>query len=378
MIYLDNAATTKVAPEVLKEMVSYYEEHYGNPSSIYYFSAACRDAIDNARQKVARAIKARPSEIFFTSGGSEADNWALKGIASALKYKGNHIITTSIEHHAVLNVARFLEGSGFRVTYLPVDKYGMVDPDDIKRAISKDTILISIMYANNEVGTVEPIREIGRIAHENGIYLHTDAVQAAGHIPIDVNEDMIDLLSISAHKFYGPKGIGALYIREGTEIYPLIHGGGQERNRRAGTENVPGIVGMGCAIELALKGFDDENERIIYLRDRMIDKIFSSISGVKLNGHPEKRLPGIINICIDGVSGDTLLLNLDMAGIYASSGSACTSGSLEPSHVLLAMGLTEEEARSSIRFSLGRYNEIEEIYEAVEKLAELVGRLRNS
>ncbi len=377
MIYLDNAATTRLAPEVLKEMLPYYEEYYGNPSSIYYFSASCRDALDNARQRVAKAIAARPSEIFFTGGGSESDNWALEGIASAAKGKGNHVITTSIEHHAVLNTARYLENMGYRITYVPVDRNGMVDPGDIKKAITKDTILISVMYANNEVGTLQPIREIGSIARDNGIYLHTDAVQAAGHIPIDVNNDMVDLLSMSAHKFNGPKGVGALYIREGVDIHPLIHGGAQERNRRAGTENVPGIVGMGRAIETAAERSCEENARITHMRDVMTDKIFSSITDVRLNGHPDKRLPGIINIEIDGVSGDTLLMNLDMAGIYVSSGSACTSGSPEPSHVLLAMGKTEEEARSSVRISIGRYNTEEEIGIAVLELAQIVSRLRN-
>lgn len=378
MIYLDNAATTKVAPEVLEEMLPYYKEYYGNPSSIYYFSAPCRDAIDKSRQKVALAIKARPSEIFFTGGGSEADNWALKGVASALKQQGNHIITTSIEHHAILNTAHYLESMGFRVTYVPVDKYGMVDPDDIKKAITRDTILISAMYANNEVGTLQPIKEIGKIAHESGIYFHTDAVQAVGHMPIDVNEDMVDLLSMSAHKFNGPKGVGALYIREGTNIHPFIHGGAQERNRRAGTENVPGIVGMGYAIEMAAVDLDDVNKHITNLRNEFMEEIFTSLKGIRLNGHPDRGLPGIINVCVDGVSGDTLLLNLDMEGIYASSGSACTSGSLDPSHVLLAIGLTEEEARSSIRFSIGRYNNSEEIHAAAQELAKIVLRLRST
>ncbi|TZE83495.1 cysteine desulfurase NifS [Calorimonas adulescens] len=378
MIYLDNAATTKVRPEVLKEMLPYYEEYYGNPSSIYYFSASSRDAIDKARQRTARAIKARPSEIFFTSGGSEADNWAIKGTALALRENGNHIITTSIEHHAVLNAAHFLEEMGYRVTYLPVDKYGMINPDDVKNAITKDTILISVMYANNEVGTIEPIKEIGRIARENGIYFHTDAVQAVGHIPTDVEELMVDLLSMSAHKFYGPKGVGALYIREGTKIFPLIHGGSQERNRRAGTENVPGIVGMGKAIELAAEEIEGEYKRVSNMRDTLIDRIISSLPDIRLNGHPESRLPNIINIGVNGVSSDTLLLNLDMAGIYVSGGSACTAGSLDPSHVLLAMGQTKEEAKTSIRFSLGRYNRIDEIDEVVEKFTELVTRLRKN
>jgi len=278
----------------------------------------------------------------------------------------------------VLNAAHFLEEMGYRVTYLPVDKYGMINPDDVKNAITKDTILISVMYANNEVGTIEPIKEIGRIARENGICFHTDAVQAVGHIPTDVEELMVDLLSMSAHKFYGPKGVGALYIREGTKIFPLIHGGSQERNRRAGTENVPGIVGMGKAIELAAEEIEGEYKRVSNMRDTLIDRIISSLPDIRLNGHPESRLPNIINIGVNGVSSDTLLLNLDMAGIYVSGGSACTAGSLDPSHVLLAMGQTKEEAKTSIRFSLGRYNRIDEIDEVVEKFTELVTRLRKN
>lgn len=278
----------------------------------------------------------------------------------------------------MLNAAHFLEEMGYRVTYLPVDKYGMINPDDVKNAITKDTILISVMYANNEVGTIEPIKEIGRIARENGICFHTDAVQAVGHIPTDVEELMVDLLSMSAHKFYGPKGVGALYIREGTKIFPLIHGGSQERNRRAGTENVPGIVGMGKAIELAVEEIEGEYKRVSNMRDTLIDRIISSLPDIRLNGHPESRLPNIINIGVNGVSSDTLLLNLDMAGIYVSGGSACTAGSLDPSHVLLAMGQTKEEAKTSIRFSLGRYNRIDEIDEVVEKFTELVTRLRKN
>lgn len=376
MIYLDNAATTRLAPEVLKEMIPYYEEYYGNPSSIYYFSSICRDAIDKARQRIAASLKARPSEIFFTGGGSEADNWALKGVASALRQQGRHIITTPVEHHAVLNAVRYLESMGFKITYVPVDKYGMVDPDDIKKVIARDTILISVMYVNNEVGTLQPIKEIGKIAREHGIYFHTDAVQSVGHMPIDVNEDMVDLLSMSAHKFNGPKGVGALYIRKGTGIHPLIHGGAQERNRRAGTENVAGIVGMGYAIKIASEGLDENYKNIIQLRNELTEEILATIKGVRLNGHPDKRHPGIINLCINGVSADTLLMNLDMAGICASGGSACTSGSLEPSHVLLAMGLTEDEARSSIRFSIGVDNSAEEMHKVAKELAKIVSRLR--
>ncbi|NLY67452.1 MAG: cysteine desulfurase NifS [Tissierellia bacterium] len=375
-IYMDNAATTPVKKEVLDEMLPYFNVNYGNPSSIYTLGSKSKNAISISREKVAKAINADPREIFFTAGGSEADNWAIKGVAYANKDKGNHIITSKIEHHAVLHTCEYLEKEGFRVTYLDVDQYGIVDLEQLKKSITDDTILISIMFANNEIGTIQPIKEIGKIAKEKGIYFHTDAVQAIGHIKIDVNELNIDLLSMSAHKFYGPKGIGALYVRKGVKIDPLITGGGQERNRRAGTENVPGIVGMGKAIELAYENLEGKNAKLIKLRDRMINKILEKIDYVRLNGHPTNRLPGNVNVCFEFIEGESILLSLDMEGIAASSGSACTSGSLEPSHVLLAIGLSHEIAHGSVRLTLGDFNTEEEVDYVVEKLAEIVSRLR--
>lgn len=375
-IYMDNAATTPVKKEVLDEMLPYFNVKYGNPSSIYTLGSKSKNAISISREKVAKAINADPREIFFTAGGSEADNWAIKGVAYANKDKGNHIITSKIEHHAVLHTCEYLEKEGFRVTYLDVDQYGIVDLEQLKKSITDDTILISIMFANNEIGTIQPIKEIGKIAKEKGIYFHTDAVQAIGHIKIDVNELNIDLLSMSAHKFYGPKGIGALYVRKGVKIDPLITGGGQERNRRAGTENVPGIVGMGKAIELAYENLEGKNAKLIKLRDRMINKILEKIDYVRLNGHPTNRLPGNVNVCFEFIEGESILLSLDMEGIAASSGSACTSGSLEPSHVLLAIGLSHEIAHGSVRLTLGDFNTEEEVDYVVEKLAEIVSRLR--
>lgn len=376
-IYMDNAATTPVKKEVLDEMLPYFNVNYGNPSSIYTLGSKSKNAISISREKVAKAINADPREIFFTAGGSEADNWAIKGVAYANKDKGNHIITSKIEHHAVLHTCEYLEKEGFRVTYLDVDQYGIVDLEQLKESITDDTILISIMFANNEIGTIQPIKEIGKIAKEKGIYFHTDAVQAIGHIKIDVNELNIDLLSMSAHKFYGPKGIGALYVRKGVKIDPLITGGGQERNRRAGTENVPGIVGMGKAIELAYENLEGKNAKLIKLRDRMINKILEKIDYVRLNGHPTNRLPGNVNVCFEFIEGESILLSLDMEGIAASSGSACTSGSLEPSHVLLAIGLSHEIAHGSVRLTLGDFNTEEEVDYVVEKLAEIVSRLRS-
>lgn len=376
-IYMDNAATTPVKKEVLDEMLPYFNVNYGNPSSIYTLGSKSKNAISISREKVAKAINADPREIFFTAGGSEADNWAIKGVAYANKDKGNHIITSKIEHHAVLHTCEYLEKEGFRVTYLDVDQYGIVDLEQLKKSITDDTILISIMFANNEIGTIQPIKEIGKIAKEKGIYFHTDAVQAIGHIKIDVNELNIDLLSMSAHKFYGPKGIGALYVRKGVKIDPLITGGGQERNRRAGTENVPGIVGMGKAIELAYENLEGKNAKLIKLRDRMINKILEKIDYVRLNGHPTNRLPGNVNVCFEFIEGESILLSLDMEGIAASSGSACTSGSLEPSHVLLAIGLSHEIAHGSVRLTLGDFNTEEEVDYVVEKLAEIVSRLRS-
>lgn len=375
-IYMDNSATTPVKKEVLDEMLPYFSEKYGNPSSIYSLGGKSKNAVENARDKVAKVLGAKPNEIFFTAGGSESDNWAIKGIAYANKDKGNHIITTKIEHHGILHTCQYLERQGFKVTYLDVDKYGMVDLDELRESITDETILITIMFANNEIGTIQPIKEIGQIAKEKNIYFHTDAVQAIGHVKIDVDDLNIDLLSLSAHKFYGPKGIGALYIRQGVKIHSLIEGGAQERNRRAGTENVPGIVGLGKAIELAYENIDEHNEKLIKLRERLIKKVFENISHVRLNGHPEKRLPGNVSLCFEFIEGESLLLSLDMEGIAGSSGSACTSGSLDPSHVLLAIGLPHEIAHGSLRLSLGDFNTEEEVDYVVEKLVEIVQRLR--
>ncbi|MBV1820889.1 cysteine desulfurase NifS [Anaerosalibacter bizertensis] len=375
-IYMDNSATTPVKKEVLDEMLPYFSEKYGNPSSIYSLGGKSKNAVENARDKVAKVLGAKPNEIFFTAGGSESDNWAIKGIAYANKDKGNHIITTKIEHHGILHTCQYLERQGFKVTYLDVDKYGMVDLDELRESITDETILITIMFANNEIGTIQPIKEIGQIAKEKNIYFHTDAVQAIGHVKIDVDDLNIDLLSLSAHKFYGPKGIGALYIRQGVKIHSLIEGGAQERNRRAGTENVPGIVGLGKAIELAYENIDEHNEKLIKLRERLIKKVFENISHVRLNGHPEKRLPGNVSFCFEFIEGESLLLSLDMEGIAGSSGSACTSGSLDPSHVLLAIGLPHEIAHGSLRLSLGDFNTEEEVDYVVEKLVEIVQRLR--
>jgi len=375
-IYMDNAATTPVKKEVLNEMLPYFTEKYGNPSSIYSLGNESKNAVEISREKIAKAINAKPNEIFFTAGGSEADNWAIKGVAFANRSKGNHIITSKIEHHAVLNTCEYLEKHGFRVTYLDVDEYGVVNLEKLKEAITDDTILISIMFANNEIGTIEPIKEIGKIAKEKGIYFHTDAVQAVGHVKIDVEDLNIDLLSMASHKFYGPKGVGALYIRKGVKIDPLIAGGAQERNRRAGTENVPGIVGMGKAIELAYEDLDETTNRLIILRDRLINRVFENIDYVRLNGHPTNRLPGNINFCFEFIEGESMLLSLDMEGIAASSGSACTSGSLEPSHVLLAIGLPHEIAHGSLRLTLGDFNTEEEVDYVADKLVEIVSRLR--
>lgn len=375
-IYMDNSATTPVKKEVLDEMIPFFTEKYGNPSSIYSLGSASKVAIEKAREQVAKVLGADKKEIFFTAGGSEADNWALKGIALKNKDKGNHIITTKIEHHAILHTCKYLEKQGFDITYLDVDEDGLIDLEDLKSSISDKTILISIMFANNEIGTIQPIKEIGQIAKKRNVYFHTDAVQAIGNIHIDVNELNIDLLSLSAHKFYGPKGVGALYIRKGVKIDPLMTGGGQERNKRAGTENVPGIVGLGKAIELAYENFDENNKKLIYLRDRLINKIEENIKYVRLNGHREKRLPGNVNFCFKYIEGESLLLSLDMEGIAASSGSACTSGTLDPSHVLLAIGLPHEIAHGSLRLTLGNYNTEEEVDYVVEKLIEIVDRLR--
>ena len=375
-IYLDYAATTPVHPDVLKAMLPYFHEGFGNPSSIHACGQEAKRAVEEARTSVARLISAEAEEICFTSGGTEADNFALEGVAFADEKKGSHIITTAIEHHAILETCKFLEKRGFKVTYLPVDKYGMVDPDDVKKAITPQTILISVMHANNEIGTIQPLAEIGKIAREAGVYFHTDAVQTVGHIPIDVNALGVDLLSTSAHKLYGPKGIGALYIRKGTRIAPFMHGGGQERGRRAGTENVPGIFGFGKAAEIALPEMNEEAARLTELRDEFIAELQTRIDDIHLNGHPVKRLPNNVNVSISFVEGEAMLLNLDMAGICASTGSACSSGNLEPSHVLLATGCSHERAHGSLRFTLGKWTTGEELEKVLDVLPPIVTKLR--
>ncbi len=375
-IYLDYNATTPLHPGVLEVMLPCYKSIFGNASTIYSFGQEARKAIDDAREALACLIGAEPEEIVFTSGGTEADNFALKGVASALKGKGGHIITSSIEHHAVLFACKYLEKMGKKITYLPVDRYGRLDPSRVKEAITNQTVLISIIHANNEIGTIEPIAEIGKIARACGVYFHTDAVQTVGKIPIDVNELGIDLLSLSAHKLYGPKGIGALYIRKGTRIHPLIHGGEQERKRRAGTENVPCIVGLGEASKIAGKEMRQEYSHVKKLRDKLENKIKDNIDYIRFNGHPTERLPNTFNVSFEFIEGESLVLNLDLKGIAASSGSACASGSLEPSHVLSAIGVPPAIAQGSIRFSLGRENKEEDIDYTVENLVEIVGRLR--
>jgi len=375
-IYLDYAATTPTHPEVVKAMLPYFTDAFGNPSSIYSYGQEAKGAIEEARVKVADLIGARDEEIVFTSGGTEADNFAIKGVAFANESKGNHIIASSIEHHAVIETCKFLERRGFGITYLPVDEYGLVDPSDVKRAITDKTILISVMHANNEMGTMEPIAEIGRIAQEAGICFHTDAVQTAGNIPVDVNELGVDLLSMSAHKLYGPKGIGALYIRKGTKLVAFMHGGEQERRRRASTENVPGIVGFGRAVELAQQEMCEEVERLTCLRDKLIKALLERIDNTRLNGHPVQRLPNNVNVSADYVEGESMVLNLDLEGICVSTGSACSSSSLEPSHVFLAMGLPHEQAHGSLRFSLGRWTTEEEIERVLDILPRIVAKLR--
>lgn len=375
-IYFDHSATTPVRSEVLEAMLPYFTERYGNASSIYKIARESRAAVDEARDSVAAAIGANPQEIFFTSGGTEADNWAIKGVAYANRKKGRHIITSSIEHHAVLHTCQYLEREGFEVTYLPVDEKGLIAPAQVEEAIREDTILISIMFANNEIGTIQPIEEIGRIAKKHGIPFHTDAVQAIGNIHIDVESLGVDLLSMSAHKFYGPKGVGALYIRKGINLAPYLHGGAQEAGRRASTENVPGIVGMGKAIEIATANIDSYNEKLLELSNMTIDGVLNSIPYVRLNGDRDRRLPGNVNLSFEFIEGESLLLLLDMAGIGASSGSACTSGSLDPSHVLLAIGLPHEIAHGSLRLTFGKDNTKEEVEYLLEVLPDIVKRLR--
>ncbi|AFK86993.1 MULTISPECIES: cysteine desulfurase NifS [Thermoanaerobacterium] len=374
-IYLDNAATTPIRSEVLDAMMPYLSNRFGNPSSLYSYGQEAKKAIEEARDKVANAIYANSDEIFFTSGGTESDNWALKGAAYALKGKGNHIITSSVEHHAILHTCQYLESQGFEITYLPVDEYGLVDPNELKKAIKDSTILVSIMYANNEIGTIEPIQELANVSHEKGVLFHTDAVQAVGNVPIDVKKLDVDMLSMSAHKIYGPKGVGALYIRKGLRIDTLLQGGAQERNRRAGTENVAGIVGFGTAIELITKNIDEHIKKLTVLRDKLIDGILK-IPYTRLNGHPVKRLPGNVNVSFEFVDGESLILSLDMEGICVSSGSACTAGSIDPSHVLLAIGLPEEIAHGSLRLTIGEENTEEEIDTVINKLPKIVDRLR--
>ncbi len=376
MIYLDNAATTKTAPEVVEAMLPYFTENYGNPSTVYGLGSAAKKAVNQARRTIADAVGAKQEEIYFTAGGSEADNWAVKAAAEAYADKGKHIITTKIEHHALLHTCEYLEKRGFEVTYLEVDGDGLVDPEAVRAAIRPDTILISVMYANNEIGTIEPIAEIGAIAKEKGILFHTDAVQAFGQVPLNVDELHVDMLSASAHKLNGPKGIGMLYIRTGVKIRSFIHGGSQERSRRAGTENVPGIVGFGAAVERAVRTMEEKREKETQLRDYLIDRIEKEIPYCRLNGHRTKRLPGNVNFAFRFIEGESMLIMLDMKGICASSGSACTSGSLDPSHVLLAIGLKHEIAHGSLRLTLSEENTREEMDFVVEELKKIVARLR--
>ena len=376
-VYLDNAATTRLIPEVLNEMLPYMTDIYGNPSSPHYFGQQSAMAVDRARQQVASAINADPSEIIFMSGGSEADNTAIRGIAERYSKKGRHIITTAVEHHAVLHTCQLLEKQGYEVTYLPVDEYGMVTAEQVRDAMRDDTILVTIMFANNEVGTIMPIAEIGKLCRDRKVFFHTDAVQAVGHLPIDVQAMNIDMLSMSAHKFHGPKGIGALYVRKGIIVPALIVGGAQERNRRAGTENVPGIVGMGKAIELACNDLEAKANKMMVLRDKLIREIPLRIPEVKLNGHPTNRLPNNVNYSIKYIEGESILLMLDLNGIAASSGSACTSGSLDPSHVLLAMGLTHEVAHGSVRMTLCDDTTEEDIDYVLEVLPKVAAKLRD-
>ena len=376
-LYLDNAATTKTAPEVLEAMLPYFTEKFGNPSSVYTFAAGNKEVVDVQRDRIAATLGAKSNEIYFTAGGSEADNWALKATAEAYRSKGNHIITTKIEHHAILHTAQYLEKNGYEVTYLDVDGDGKVRLEDLKKAIRPETILISIMFANNEIGTIEPIKEIGQIAHEHGILFHTDAVQAYGQLPINVDECQIDMLSASGHKLNGPKGIGFLYIRKGVKIRSFIHGGAQERKRRAGTENVPGIVGMGTAAKRAADTREERTANEVEVREYLIDRVLKEIPYSRLNGHRTDRLPNNANFSFRFIEGESLLIMLDGKGICASSGSACTSGSLDPSHVLLAIGLPHEIAHGSLRLTINEEITKEDIDYVVENLKAIIERLRN-
>ena len=376
-IYLDNAATTATRPEVVEAMLPYFTEKYGNPSSIYEFAAENKDVIDTARKTIADTLGAKPNEIYFTAGGTESDNWAIKETAEAYKNKGNHIITSKIEHHAVLHTCEYLEKHGYEVTYLDVDENGFISLDELEAAIRPETILISIMYANNEIGTIEPVKEIGELAKKHGILFHTDAVQAYCQVPINVDECHIDMLSASGHKLNGPKGIGFLYIRNGVKIKSFIHGGAQERGKRAGTENVPGIVGFAKAVEIEAATMKERTEKEIALRDHLIDRVLNEIEYVRLNGDRQKRLPNNANFCFRFIEGESLLLMLDMNGICGSSGSACMSGSLDPSHVLLSIGLPHEIAHGSLRLTLGENNTMEEMDYVVDTLKTVVQQIRN-
>ena len=376
-VYADNAATTAVSPSVLRAMEPFYTELYGNPSSLYSVGQKAKKALEEARRNIAACLNADPNEIFFTSGGSEADNWAIKAVCDAYKDKGKHIITSKIEHHAVLHTCEYLEKQGYEVTYLDVDEDGMVKLDELRNAIRPDTILISIMFANNEIGVIEPIREIGEIAKEHGIPFHTDAVQAYGHVPINVDEYHIDMMSASAHKINGPKGIGFLYIRTGVKIRSFIHGGAQERKRRAGTENVPGIVGFGKAAEIAMASMEERSRREEQLRDYLMEKVLAQVPYTRVNGHRTRRLPNNCNFSFQFIEGESLLIMLDMAGICGSSGSACTSGSLDPSHVLLAIGLPHEIAHGSLRLTLSQENTKEEMDYVADQITRIVEWLRN-
>lgn len=376
-IYLDHAATTAARPEVVEAMLPYFTEKFGNPSSVYGFAAANKKVITDVRELIAKSLNANTQDIYFTAGGSESDNWALKATAEAYANKGKHIITTKIEHHAILHTGEYLEKKGFEVTYLNVDENGVVKLDELKAAIRPDTILISVMFANNEIGTLQPIEEIGAIAKEHNILFHTDAVQAYGQVPIDVEKMHIDMLSASGHKLNGPKGIGFLYIRKGLKLRSFVHGGAQERSRRAGTENVTGIVGLGKAVEIAMATMEERTAKETKMRDYLIDRILAEIPYARLNGDRTKRLPNNVNISFQFIEGESLLIMLDMKGICASSGSACTSGSLDPSHVLLAIGLPHEIAHGSLRLTLGDENTMEEMEYVVESLKEIVGKLRS-
>ena len=376
-IYLDNAATTKTRPEVVEAMLPYFTEYYGNPSSVYEFATPSKKAIAEARETIAKSLGAKTNEIYFTAGGSESDNWAIKATAEAYESKGKHIITSKIEHHAVLHTCEYLEKRGFEITYLDVDENGTVKLDELKKAIRPDTILISIMFANNEIGTIQPIKEIGEIAKEHGIIFHTDAVQAYAHVPINVDECHIDMLSVSGHKFNGPKGIGFLYIRTGLKLRSFIHGGSQERKRRGGTENVPGIVGIGKAVEIAMANLAERTAYEVELRDYLIDRVLSEVPYVRLNGHRTNRLPNNANFAFQFIEGESLLIMLDMQGICGSSGSACTSGSLDPSHVLLAIGLPHEIAHGSLRLTLSEETTKEDIDFTVDEIKKIVEKLRS-